>query len=141
MLTENAALALGMTRVESALRRRVDAALHAQHGLSFTDFLVLAELAGVRGGRLRTVDLAQRLVLSPSGVTRAVAPLAERGFVERAAHERDARGHYVVLRETGRRAFDTALPTVERTAADALGTAMTRADRIAVLGLFERLGY
>ncbi len=93
------------------------------------------------GGRLRPVDLANRLQLTPSGVTRAVLPLAKIGLVERASHERDARATYISITRSGRQRLDEALDEVDRVVGETLASTVTRTDRIALLGLFERLGY
>lgn len=45
----------------------------AAHGIGLSDFAAVHHLAEAPGGRLRRVDLAQRLALSPSGVTRLLA--------------------------------------------------------------------
>ena len=47
-------------------------------------------------------DLASRIVLSPSGVTRAVDQLERAGLVERCVFEGDRRGHLVTLTAEGR---------------------------------------
>lgn len=138
MLTENVAIALGVARIDAWLRKRVEAVLP---GIGFTDFVVLNELSSVVGGRLRSVDLANRLLLTPSGVTRAVLPLAKAALVERAPHERDARATYVSITRAGRERLEQALDSVDRVVGEALASSITRTDRIALLGLFERLGY
>jgi DNA-binding MarR family transcriptional regulator len=138
MLPENVALALGLSRVDAFLRKRIEPALP---GIGYTDFIILAELDAVVGGRLRPVDLASRLMLTPSGVTRAILPLAKIGLVERSAHERDARASYVSITDAGRAKLSEAMDDVERIAGETLATSMTRTDRIALLGLFERVGY
>lgn len=141
MLTENTALALGLSRFEAALRRRLEGPLGGGHGIGYTDFLIMAELSSIQGGRLRASDLAKRLQLSPSGITRAVLPLQKIGLLERVAHERDGRGSYVVLTAAGAERIAQAIPTVERIVGEAFANAITRNDRLALLGLFERLGY
>lgn len=141
MITENAALALGLSRSESALRRRLDAPLGGGHGLGFTDFQILSELVSVRGHRLRAADLAKRLMLSASGITRAVLPLEKIGLVARVPDERDGRGTYISLTAAGETRVNEAMPTVERIAGEAFAGTITRADRLALLGLFERLSY
>ncbi|MFN2449125.1 MAG: MarR family winged helix-turn-helix transcriptional regulator [Candidatus Baltobacteraceae bacterium] len=141
MLTENVAFALGLSRAEAALRRRLEGPLGGAHGIGMTDFLILSELSAVQGGRLRASDLAKRVLLSPSGVTRAVLPLQRIGLLERISDERDARGSYVVLTDAGRVRLDEATPTVDRIAGEALLSHVTRSDRLALLGLFERLAY
>jgi DNA-binding MarR family transcriptional regulator len=138
MLTENVAIALGVARIEAWLRKRVEPVLP---GIGFTDFMILNELASVVGGRLRPVDLATRLQLTPSGVTRAVLPLAKIGLVERSSHERDARATYISITKSGRERLDGALDQVDRVVGETLASTITRTDRIALLGLFERLGY
>ena len=138
MLTENVAIALGVARIDAWLRKRVESVLP---GIGFTDFVILNELASVVGGRLRPVDLANRLQLTPSGVTRALIPLAKIGLVERNAHERDARASYVSITKSGRERLDEALDDVDRVVGETLASTVTRTDRIALLGLFERLGY
>jgi DNA-binding MarR family transcriptional regulator len=80
----------------------LDRELASAHGLSFNQFEVLAWLA--RAGRrgLRMSDLASRVVLSPSGVTRAVDQLENRGLVERCVFEGDKRGSLATLTAEGR---------------------------------------
>jgi DNA-binding MarR family transcriptional regulator len=141
MTSDNVALALGISRADVWMRKRIDPALGALHAIGYTDFQILAELGAVLGGRLRRVDLANRLLLTASGVTRALPPLENMGLVEREAHERDARASYVRLTAAGRTRLEAAMPTVERIVAEAVGSSITRADRLALLGLFERLAY
>jgi DNA-binding MarR family transcriptional regulator len=138
MLTENVAIALGVARIDAWLRKRIEGVLP---GIGFTDFVILNELASVVGGRLRPVDLANRLQLTPSGVTRALLPLAKIGLADRTSHERDARASYVLITQAGRERLEQALDAVDRVVAETLGSSITRTDRIALLGLFERLGY
>jgi DNA-binding MarR family transcriptional regulator len=138
MLTENVAIALGVARIDAWLRKKVESRLP---GIGFTDFVILNELASVVGGRLRPVDLAHRLQLTPSGVTRAVLPLEKIGLVERSSHERDARASYVSITQPGRERLEQALDEVDRIVGETLASTVTRTDRMALLGLFERLGY
>jgi DNA-binding MarR family transcriptional regulator len=80
----------------------LDQELLGAHGLSLNQFEILAWLA--RAGRrgLRMSDLASRVVLSPSGVTRAVDQLERRGLVERCVFEGDKRGSLATLTADGR---------------------------------------
>jgi len=81
---------------------RLDRELVSAHGLSLNQFEVLTRLrrAGKRG--LRMSDLASRVVLSPSGATRAVDQLERKGLVERCAFEGDKRGYLATLTAEGR---------------------------------------
>ena len=51
---------------------------------------------------MRGVDLANSLQLTPSGVTRLLAGLRERGFVDKLSCAEDARVTYAVLQDAGR---------------------------------------
>jgi DNA-binding MarR family transcriptional regulator len=79
----------------------LDRELARAQGLSFNQFEVLDWLrrAGERG--LRMSDLASRVVLSPSGVTRAVDQLERKRLVERCVSEGDKRGHLATITAEG----------------------------------------
>ena len=81
---------------------RLDRELATAKGLRFNQFEVLVWLrrAGERG--LRMSDLASRVILSPSGVTRAVDQLERRGLVERCVFEGDRRGYLATITAEGR---------------------------------------
>jgi DNA-binding MarR family transcriptional regulator len=64
------------------------------------DFDVLAQLANA-GGELRMTELADRALISRSGMTRRVARLVDEGLVRRAKAASDARGVVVALTEAG----------------------------------------
>jgi hypothetical protein len=74
---------LRLTRAHATLTRRLDNALSGVHGLSFGDFMILHHLGRAPGLRLRRIDLAERLDLTPSGVTRSLLPLEKLGLVGR----------------------------------------------------------
>src|SRR5690606_30783950 len=78
----------------TALTRSFNADLQAQHGLTVTDFEVLRHLSGADGRRMRRVDLAQRVGLTPSGITRLLDGLERGGLVRKASCTSDARVTY-----------------------------------------------
>ena len=84
---------------------RLDHELDVAVGLSLNQFEILTWLA--RAGRrgVRMSDLASRVILSPSGVTRAVDQLERKGLVERCVFEGDRRGYLVTLTAEGRALF------------------------------------
>jgi predicted transcriptional regulator len=82
---------LRLARAQATLVRRLDQVLGGYHGISFNDFMLLHYLNRAPGGRLRRVDLAERLALTASGVTRSLLPLEKIGLVERQQDPRDAR--------------------------------------------------
>lgn len=79
---------------------RLDADLREQHGLTFSEYDVLLRLARAPDRSLRMSDLAERVLLSPSGLTRLVDRLVEDGLVTRDTLLEDAR--VTLARLTGR---------------------------------------
>jgi DNA-binding MarR family transcriptional regulator len=114
---------------------RGDSELGAVHGLGLSDFAALYALAEAPGNRLRRVDLARRLALTPSGVTRLLGPLERRGIVDRERDGDDARATHAVLTKSGKALVRDATATATGIAEAILG-ALPRADRAA----FTKLG-
>jgi DNA-binding MarR family transcriptional regulator len=81
---------------------RLDQELTRALGLTLNQFEVLEWLRIAGPSGLRMSDLASRVVLSPSGVTRAVDQLERRGLVERCVFEGDKRGYLAILTPEGR---------------------------------------
>ena len=133
-------LLVRITRAHAAMARRVDRTL-AAHGLSLNDLLILLHLGSAPGGRLRRVDLADRLGMTASGVTRALGPLERIGLLVREANPRDARVAYASLTPTGRTIAGEARLTAERTS-DLLFTeaGSDGSDLDAMARLLESLG-
>lgn len=102
------------------MSRRFDTTLGGLHGISFSDFQLLHQLNRAAGNRLRRVDLAERLGLTPSGVTRSLLPLEKIGLVARQADTRDARVGYAVLTASGKRLLNEASETARTTAQELL---------------------
>ena len=87
-------------RAQATLMRRLDTDLERETGLSLADFDVLAQLAEAHG-ELRMTELADRALISRSGMTRRVARLVDEGLVRREKAGTDARGVIVALTEAG----------------------------------------
>ena len=104
---------LRLARAYAVLTRRLDNALASVHGLSFNDFMVLYHLHRASGSRLRRIDLAERLGLTASGVTRTLLPLEKLGLVAREPDPRDARVGYAILTKAGQRLLANALVSAE----------------------------
>jgi DNA-binding MarR family transcriptional regulator len=91
--------------------RKLDAELRAEHGLSFGAYDVLLRLARAPGRALRMSELAKRVMLSPSGLTRLVDQVCDEGLVQRERDERDARVVRARLTDHGRRVLRRAAKT------------------------------
>lgn len=109
------------------ITRRLDDELQAAHGMSLAEYDALLQIAHSPGRRVRMNALAERVILSRSGVTRLVDRLEAAGAVERAACASDARGQEAVLTQLGldrlRRAAVTHLDGVRRYFLDRLDDA------------------
>lgn len=79
----------------------LDRELREEHGLSFSEYDVLLRLARAPGRALRMSELAERVLLSPSGLTRLVDRLASRRLLERRSQEGDGRVFLAALTERG----------------------------------------
>jgi DNA-binding MarR family transcriptional regulator len=105
-------------RGHASLTRALNAQLVADHGLTINDYEVLLHLSRAPDQRLKRVELAQSVILTPSGITRLLDGLEAAGWVEKASCASDARVTYAVLTETGheklRSAADSHLADVDR---------------------------
>jgi DNA-binding MarR family transcriptional regulator len=97
-----------LLRSHAALTRAFNAHLQSGHGLTVSDFEVLHQLSRAAGGRMRRIDLAEAVSLTPSGVTRLLAGLQRAGLVTRAGSESDARVCYACITAAGRSLFAAA---------------------------------
>ncbi|GAA1431031.1 hypothetical protein GCM10009616_17160 [Microlunatus lacustris] len=89
------------------LIRTARAASHrhqAEYGLSGTPLGILKTLAGADA---RAGDLAARLQIAPSVVSRALVPLEQAGLVERKTDPDDARAARLGLTDAGREQLET----------------------------------
>jgi DNA-binding MarR family transcriptional regulator len=92
---------VALLRAHATSIRRFNAELVSEHGLTLNDYEVLLHLSRAEGGRLRRVDLAERVLLTPSGITRLLEGLERCGYVERASCDSDARVTYAQLTGEG----------------------------------------
>lgn len=111
---------LDLNRAHAAALRRFDAALGGWHGIGLNDLHLLATLDRAPGRKLRRVDLARELGVTPSGVTWMLRPLTKRRLVTSEPSADDARVAYAVLTEHGRRLVADALPSGREIARDLL---------------------
>jgi DNA-binding MarR family transcriptional regulator len=112
---------LRLSRAATAMTRRFDAALGNHHGISFADYQLLRHLARAPEGRLRRVDLAERLGLTASGITRSLLPLEKIGLVGRQSDPRDARVGYAIITIAGVELVTNAESLVEVLAGEVVG--------------------
>ncbi|HEY5188075.1 MAG TPA: MarR family transcriptional regulator [Solirubrobacteraceae bacterium] len=101
----------GLLVAYAQITQALDAQMHAEHGLSVSAYEVLMFLGDCPEHRMRMAEIAQRVLLSRSGLTRLVDRLVELGYVTRCAAESDGRGFYAQLTELGTEKLEAARQT------------------------------
>jgi DNA-binding MarR family transcriptional regulator len=90
-----------LLRAHASIVRGLDRELVSEHGLTINDYEVLIRLSRAPDRSMRRVDLAQQVLLTPSGITRLLDGLQRCGYVEKAACASDARVVYARLTDAG----------------------------------------
>ncbi|MER5998896.1 MarR family transcriptional regulator [Nonomuraea angiospora] len=103
-----------MQRAQVRITRHLEAELLVAHDLPLASYEVLVQLAEAPERRLRMNDLAGRVLLSRSGLTRLIDRLQRDGLVSREACADDARGLFAVLTDAGAERLAEATPTYLR---------------------------
>jgi DNA-binding MarR family transcriptional regulator len=97
-----------LLRAYVSTTRLLSAELQEEHGLTINDYEALLVLSRVDEGRLKRVDLARSLMLTPSGITRLLQGLEDAGLVERVSCATDLRIAYAQLTDAGRDKLEAA---------------------------------
>jgi DNA-binding MarR family transcriptional regulator len=99
-----------LLETHSVLVAELDSELERDHGLPLSSYEVLMYLGDADDNRLRMGELADRLLLSRSGITRLVDRLERQGLIARVRCHDDGRGFYALLTDHGRELLDAARP-------------------------------
>jgi DNA-binding MarR family transcriptional regulator len=123
----------------------VNARLAERAGCSLIEHDVMAWLAAAPGRRLRMLDLATRLRITPGGLTRIIDRLVDRGWVERDRPAENRREVYATLTGAGTAKLRTARVAYSRVIEDTFARHLDEQDLLA-LGritdkLLDRLGF
>jgi DNA-binding MarR family transcriptional regulator len=88
-------------RLVVTLPRALEDDLERRGGLSITEYSVLMVLSEAPDRELRMSDIAYRVALSASRITRVVADLEKEGLVAKRRSNGDARGNVAALTDDG----------------------------------------
>jgi DNA-binding MarR family transcriptional regulator len=116
--------------LESEMRR--------EHGMTMSRYDVLAQL-DLAGGRLRLSELATRIWLSPSGLSKLLDRMDASGLILRDPDPSDARSWFAVLTPRGRSLVRRARVTHHARLASTFGTALSDRDLAELVRTMERL--
>ncbi|MDD2916609.1 MAG: MarR family transcriptional regulator [Candidatus Gracilibacteria bacterium] len=114
-MNKNLDFLMRIEKLASITRKRFDAGLN---GLGWSDFLILHYLANTPDQKLRRIDLAERVGVTASGVTRLLLPMEKIGLISRDIHPTDARVSYVLLAPGGYTKYREGLERAELALAD-----------------------
>ncbi len=125
-------------RAGAASTLALEAAL-APTGVSHSEYDVLVNIAGGPREGVRPTELAERVLITKSGLTRLLDRLVERRYIERHACASDRRGQLIVLTAEGRHAFRRATPNVVRAIGTIFGERFNDHDIDALRAACERI--
>jgi DNA-binding MarR family transcriptional regulator len=128
-----------LVRAHAGIARSLDARLSAEHDLTVNEYNCLLLLERAEERRMRRVDIAETLVLSPSGITRMLDRLECAGLVEKAKCSSDARVTYAVLTAGGRSRLKAAGKAHDAVIDEVVGALPDR-DLKRLAEILERLG-
>jgi DNA-binding MarR family transcriptional regulator len=126
-------------RAHALVTRRLESDLLAEQRLPLASYDVLVQLVEAPERRLRMSELAERVLLSRSGLTRLVDRLEREGLVRREACDSDARGLFTVLTDEGLARLREASPVHLRGVADHAVGRLDEDEAAALAGLLGRM--
>ena len=91
---------INLSRILTENSRRFNGGLD---GLGFNEFVVLFHLNEVSNKKIRRIDLAEKMGLTASGVTRILIPMEKIGLIKKETTAKDARVSYVTITSSGQR--------------------------------------
>jgi len=130
---------LALLRAHARIEEQFGNALGVIHGLALKELMLMMHLAAAPTFRLSRIDLAKRLHVSASTVTRIAQPLEKLGIVGRQSDPRDARLAYVVLTAAGQRLVKDARATLERSSEALFRDRWSKQEIATLAGLLGRL--
>ncbi len=104
---------MNLWTVNTIISKSIDGKLGAVHGISFTEYMLLFHLKNADTQLMRRIDLAQKLELTASGVTRILAPMEKIGLIEKKTNKRDARVSLVTISAAGESLLNNATLSLE----------------------------
>jgi DNA-binding MarR family transcriptional regulator len=116
---------LNLSRIYITIRLELDRAMQQETGISLAEGELLFRLVFAPANRLRMSDLADRLCMAQSGITRVIDRLVERGLVARETRANNRRTVDAILTSLGRKTFERSRPVYQRVIREQLGRALT----------------
>jgi DNA-binding MarR family transcriptional regulator len=122
-----------------AVMHALDSRLVAEHQLSLSTFEALMHIAHADDGHISISELAQRIRISPSQVSRIAIDLERRGLVQRQRGANDSRSTEVAITDAGRAQLQQAAPTYLSTVRNQIFDALTDRDVKQLTKIWQRI--
>ena len=101
---------MNLAKAKTIIVRRFDRGLG---GLGFSEFMILYTLSLSPDETMRRIDLAEKVGLTASGVTRLLLPMEKIGLIKKETNALDARVSSVSLAPGGKRLLSEAMERAE----------------------------
>jgi len=128
----------GLLRLRQTATREIDRRLQEHGNLSLADYGILITLVTAPRARLRMSELGARQVLTPSGISRVVTRLEERGLVQREPDHEDGRASLAALTRPGLEALRRAQVVHHATVRELVLGRLTQAELGRLAQLYEK---
>jgi DNA-binding MarR family transcriptional regulator len=123
----------------AALMDVLEAELQDRRDLPLSWYDVLITLAQSPHGEMRMHDLARRVLISKSGLTRLFDRMEHAGLVERKSCTQDRRGTFAVMTPSGRRTLRRAMPVHGRGVEQHFLAHLTPGEAAAMQSAFDKI--
>jgi len=128
-----------LLQTHAALVPAMDKELQSRTGLPLPWYDVLLELATAPEGRLRMSDLADRVVLSRTRVSRLVDELVARGLVSKADNPDDRRSAHAVVTQAGLAEFRASAPVYVRAIEERFAAHLTDDELVSLASILAKV--
>ena len=129
----------GLTEIYDALLGALDARLLGEHNLSLSMLEALMHIMHAQAGAISVSELAERIRLSPSQVSRIAMDLERRGLIERQRSVCDSRSTELAITDAGRAQLQAAAPTYLSTIRAHLFDGLTERDVKQLARIWKRI--
>lgn len=117
----------------------VDRDIQAAGGLPLNQYDVLIELHEAPDKRLRLFELADRVVLSRSSITRLVDVLEKQSLLQRQTDPEDRRGSYAIITAAGEQALSESWPLYSQAIRQHFGQYVSNEEALTIYQSFSRI--
>lgn len=127
---------LSLAKIQAIMNRRFDSALG---GLGLNELIILFYLSQAPDTKMRRIDLAEKVGLTASGVTRILLPMEKIGLIQKEVNEHDARVSLVMLAPGGKRKLEEGLERAELLSNEIIPN-MKKEDLSVLMDILGKLG-